>query len=202
VLDATVRALRRANAGRERFGIPLEGRLDLSRLALVGHSRGGTQIVRWASAGRTAQVTSLLLLEPTFDSADPPTLPDVPVTVVMGSCDGDVGTQGSRYYARATADRSRRAPAFKLVLAGANHVFFNSTWSALGRDDGASVQKPSCTRGRLTASQQRSWLVPIAADVFEQARGTRTAAWMRRGSPFPKSLYRRAVSVDRRYVRR
>ena len=98
------------------------------------------QVGRLARAHPT-RVSTLLLVEPTFDTVDPARPPDVPLTVVLGQCDGDVGLDGARYYRDATRDRSRRAPDFKVLLL-ANHAFFNATWSARGQDDGPSAANP------------------------------------------------------------
>lgn len=211
VLDATLEALARANRGGTAFGRSLRGRVDLGRLAILGHSRGGMQALRW-SAGRTGgtsaadvaagrgPVSVLLLLEPTFDNADPVVPPDRPLTVVLGQCDGDVGLQGQQTYRAATQDPHRRAPVFKVLLKGANHAFFNTTWTAKGQDDGVNATSPAC-RDRLRATEQQRWLGPVAVDALRQGFGLATAPWMRRGAPFPQTLAGLPVAVDRSYRR-
>lgn len=212
VLDATVSGLAQANRGGTRFGVPLRGKLDLARLGAAGHSRGGWQVQHWAEQrmGRTGaadvaagrgRVSALLLIQATYNEVEPSTPSSVPLTVIVGQCDGDVGFEPSRNYLRATRDATRSAPVFKVLLHGANHAFFNTTWTGRGRDDGQWVETPACQRGRLTADQQRPWLGPVAADVFRQGFGISTAPWMRRGAPFPDRLAGLSVAVNRLYPR-
>ena len=160
VLDATAAELARANRGSASFGVPLRGRLDLSRLGAAGHSRGGWQVLRWAqprerrtgtadvAAGR-GRVSALLLVQGTYNEVEPASTRTVPMTVIVGQCDGDIGLQPARNYRRAESDPRRVAPIFKVLLHGANHAFFNTTWTALGRDDGAwaANTRPPCRQG-------------------------------------------------------
>ena len=67
VLDSTLAELTRANAvAQTRFAIPLQGRLDLTRVGMLGHSRGGMNILRWGNAKRPQAV---FLVAPFFDAA-------------------------------------------------------------------------------------------------------------------------------------
>lgn len=213
VLAATVAQLARANRGGREFGRSVEGKVDLARLGVLGHSRGGPQVMRWASeravntspteiASGRGRVSAILLLEPTSGEPEPATPPDVPLTVVLGQCDGDVGLQGNRWYQEAIRGRVRRAPAFKAILKGANHAFFNTTWTAKGQDDGRNATNRACRGKRLSAPKQQEWLGPVAADAFRQSFGGKTAPWMRRGAPFPHRLAGLQVAVDRLYPRR
>ncbi|MGL6279473.1 MAG: hypothetical protein ACRC50_07970, partial [Gaiella sp.] len=214
VLDATLAELAKANRAGTRFGVSLRGRLDLSRLGAAGHSRGGWQVLRWAqlrerrtgaadvAAGR-GRVSALLLVQGTYNEVEPASTRTVPTTVIVGQCDGDVGLQPARNYRRAENDPRRVAPIFKVLLKGANHAFFNTTWTGLGRDDGpwAARTRAACRDGRLTAAEQRPWLGPIAVDVFRQGFGIATAPWMRRAAPFPQRLGGLRVAVNRLYPR-
>jgi predicted dienelactone hydrolase len=215
VLDATMTQLAQANRGTASFGVPLRDRLDLSRLGAAGHSRGGWQVLRWAQLreGRTGaadvaagrgRVSSLLLVQGTYNEVEPASTRTVPMTVIVGQCDGDIGLQPARNYRRAESDPRRVAPIFKVLLHGANHAFFNTTWTALGRDDGpwAARTRAPCRDARLTAAEQRPWLGPIAVDVFRQGFGIATAPWMQRGAPFPRRLAGLRVEVNRLYPRR
>jgi dienelactone hydrolase len=215
VLDATTAQLARANTGSASFGVPLRGRVDLSRLGAAGHSRGGWQVLRWAQLreGRTGtadvaagrgRVSALLLVQATYNEVEPASTRTVPMTVIIGQCDGDIGLQPARNYRRAESDPRRVAPIFKLLLHGANHAFFNTTWTALGRDDGpwAARTRAPCRDARLTAAEQRPWLGPIAVEVFRQGFGIATAPWMQRGAPFPHRLAGLRVEVNRLYPRR
>lgn len=212
VLDATLGELAKAQRGNERIGVPLRGRLDLARLGAAGHSRGGWQVLRWAegrerrtgaadvAAGR-GRVSALLLVQATYNEVEPAMTRNVPMTVIAGQCDGYIGLEPVRNYHRAVRDPKRVAPSFKVLLHRANHAFFNTTWTALGRDDGSRVDTPACRGARLAAGDQRGWLGPVAVDVFRQGFGISTAAWMRRGALFPQQLAGLPVSVNRLYPR-
>lgn len=64
VLDATLGALDRAGAGgANRLGVPLAGQVDLGRVGVIGHSRGGMNVVRWAT-GRATVLSALLVRRP------------------------------------------------------------------------------------------------------------------------------------------
>ena len=137
VLTATVAELGKASRGLSNaFGIPLQGKANIARLGLIGHSRGGTNALGWAAGKR--HVRSILLLAPAYDPAR--SIPDVLATVVLGTCDGDTGRQGAKYFA-ALRSKKRTHPAYKITLRPANHNFYNETLVALGADD-APADRP------------------------------------------------------------
>ncbi|MCY1020984.1 FlgD immunoglobulin-like domain containing protein [Pyxidicoccus sp. MSG2] len=130
----------------------LSGRIDLSRIYLVGHSRGGEAVQVMLSqlkhlAGTVSQPgivppggTLMAALQPSgikgIVSLSPVTFvlenggfaaPDVPYFLLYGSADGDVNgafptVMPFRHYDRATGNR------FALRLMGGNHNAFNTSW--------------------------------------------------------------------------
>lgn len=119
------------------LGAAFVGRVDLSRVGLVGHSRGGDAVSNVPSAlvdtpvaGVT--VASVFAIAPTdFHDA---TVVNTPYAVLLPACDGDVSNLiGMDIYDRSvsTADPQPRAQVFYV---GANHNFFNTEWYY---DDGA-----------------------------------------------------------------
>lgn len=152
---------------------------DLSRVLLVGHSRGGEGVnraaldslspppadqdgyrgpVRWNIRGN-------VLIGPTVFGQNP--VPDVPSTTVLPGCDGDVSDLQGQIYADGTRGVGRGAALHSAVyMTGANHNFFNSEWTpgqakAPAEDDFGSddAVDPVCTPGtktRLTAPQQQT----------------------------------------------
>src|SRR6185312_2097821 len=85
--------LARADAGRAPGLSPrLRGRLDLTDVGLMGHSRGGEGMVKAAllNAGRRSPygIRAVLPLAPIDFGRE--TLPDVPMAVILPYCDGDV----------------------------------------------------------------------------------------------------------------
>ncbi|MFE1291054.1 hypothetical protein [Streptomyces sp. NPDC058751] len=115
---------------------------DLSRVLLVGHSRGGEGVnraamdslypapadqdgyhgpVRW-------RIRGTVLIGPTVFGQNP--APDVPSMTVLPGCDGDVSDLQGQMYLDATRGVSRGAALHSAVyMVGANHNFFNSEWT-------------------------------------------------------------------------
>ncbi len=152
---------------------------DLSRVLLVGHSRGGEGVnraaldslnpppaaqdgyrgpVRWKIRGN-------VLIGPTLFGQNP--APDVPSTTILPGCDGDVSDLQGQIYADGTRGVSRGTALHSAAyVVGANHNFFNSEWTPgqakapaiddFSSDDGID---PVCSPGtatRLTATQQQA----------------------------------------------
>jgi hypothetical protein len=132
IVDAHLRRLARAVGGDRgegvSFGLPLRGRLDLTRVGLVGHSRGGEGVV-WASllpGPHPYRLRAIFALAPVdfFRRV----LPDLPFGVVLPACDGDVfDLEGGWFYDDARV-RVRTSPLWQVVALGANHNFFNRVW--------------------------------------------------------------------------
>ncbi|MGW8768399.1 hypothetical protein ACWGN5_38655 [Streptomyces sp. NPDC055815] len=152
---------------------------DLSRVLLVGHSRGGEGVnraaldslnpppaaqdgyrgpVRWKIRGN-------VLIGPTVFGQNP--APDVPSTTLLPGCDGDVSDLQGQIYVDGTRGVSKGAALHSAAyVVGANHNFFNSEWTPgqakapaiddFSSDDGVD---PVCSPGtatRLTATQQQA----------------------------------------------
>ncbi|MFI5842549.1 hypothetical protein ACIA8K_22855 [Catenuloplanes sp. NPDC051500] len=154
------------------------GAADLSKVLLMGHSRGGEGVsraaldslrpppaaldgyhgeVRWTIRG-TVQVA------PTAFGQNP--VAEVPSVTVLPGCDGDVSNlQGQAYVDGTRGVGSGRALHSALYVVGANHNYFNSEWTP-GQStypawddavtDGADALCAPGTPGRLTAPQQQT----------------------------------------------
>ncbi|WP_406400429.1 hypothetical protein OH805_15555 [Streptomyces sp. NBC_00879] len=161
---------------------------DLSRVLLVGHSRGGEGVNRAAMdslyppppaqdgyRGKVRwNIRGTVLIGPTIFGHNP--VPDVPSLTILPGCDGDVSDLQGQVYADGTRGVSTgKALHSSVYLVGANHNFFNTEWTpgqaqAPSSDDfGADPERPDpvCSPGtatRLTADQQhRAGATYIAA---------------------------------------
>jgi hypothetical protein len=199
--------------GGSRFGVHLGGRIDLRRIGLLGHSRSGRHIVRFARsrADNTsdAEVTTgqgpidaLLPLAPVYQGAGlsgKAPLPDLPTAIVLSRCDGDVPRQGRRYFTQAEKDEDRSEPVFLVRLEHANHNYYNRTLSDIGQDDGNFSGQPGCSkRERLKPTAQQRWIDRFASSFFATVqRGATPPSWMHLQGPAPQRLYGLPVAYER-----
>ncbi|MCC7635845.1 hypothetical protein [Stenotrophomonas rhizophila] len=134
--------LQRANAtATAELGQRLRGRLDMERIGVMGHSRGGEGAVAAAVDAAAGvgphRLKAVFALAPT-SFADDARVPQAALAVMLPYCDGDVSDlQGQRY-----VDASRHAgvgnvPQATLIAHGANHNFYNAVWTP-GTGPGAS----------------------------------------------------------------
>ena len=139
--------------------------IDLSRVVLVGHSRGGEGVNRASiqiPLDAPYRVVGQVLLAPTDFGTQ--TAPYVPTVTVLPHCDGDVfDLQGQRFTdsARDLDDADTSLKSSVMVL-GANHNFFNTEWTpgiaqAPAWDDwfGKRGLCGSSSPTRLSAADQR-----------------------------------------------
>ena len=140
--------------------------VDLSRVVLVGHSRGGEGVSRASLRIPTSApytIAGQVLIAPTDFGTQ--TAPYVPTVTMLPYCDGDViDLQGQRFTDTArdltTDDTSLKS---SVMVMGANHNFFNTEWTpgvaaAPAWDDWFGPKDAACgtaTPARLTAAEQR-----------------------------------------------
>lgn len=123
------------------FRETLAGRLDFSRVGLVGHSRGGSGVVRYAvdrraeAAGAVLRAIALIAPANTYaESGGRIARIPVPFFVAAPYCDASVDDlNGLLFYddARYEAYAKDNWNSFGIFL-GANHSYFNSVWSPGG----------------------------------------------------------------------
>ncbi|HET6859736.1 MAG TPA: hypothetical protein VFH94_21930 [Streptomyces sp.] len=200
---------------------------DLSRVLLVGHSRGGEGVNRAAldslSRPPAAQdgykgparwkIRGNVLIGPTVFGQNP--APDVPSSTILPGCDGDVSDLQGEIYADGTRGVSRGAALQSAVyMVGANHNFFNSEWTpgqakAPADDDFFSDDTPDpvCSPGaktRLTAAQQQAagaTYIAAAARLFvagdDRVRPLLDGSGRRAPSADPARVLTHAVGANR-----
>lgn len=196
------------------------GRLDLNRVVLVGHSRGGEGVDQAAidrPAGAPYRIVGQVLIAPTDFGYQ--TASYLPTEVLLPYCDGDVSDlQGQRYVDTAPllapSDPSLRA---SVLLMGADHNFFNTEWTpgiaqAPASDDWWDPSDPVCGRQasdtRLSPREQRRAAKTfVAAGVHAFLGDTSATAWLDSGRPVavpqagPAVALTEALGGDRRTVR-
>ena len=127
----------------------LRGKIDMGKVGLMGHSRGGQGVTHSLSVnqarGPTLEVgevtpagsafnqphniSAVFALAPTnFDII---TAPNATFAVLLPYCDGDVSNlQGAFMYDESrNLEETTPSRKFQLVTMGANHNFYNTTWS-------------------------------------------------------------------------
>ncbi|MFJ4425473.1 alpha/beta hydrolase family protein [Streptomyces bobili] len=190
-------------------------RADLSRVLLVGHSRGGEGVnraamdslypppaaedgyrgpVRW-------KIRGTVLIGPTIFGQNP--VADVPSATILPGCDGDVSDLQGEVYVDGTRGISRGTALHSAVyVVGANHNYFNSQWTpglseAPSSDDFWDDEEqpdPVCSTGaptRLTAEEQHQ-----AGATYIAAAARLFVAGDDRVRPLLDGSGRRAPSAD------
>jgi len=152
--------LRQANDGQESgHGIALEGKIDFGQIHFLGHSRGGEMadlIYRYEQQAGVDAIRSIVRVTTATLVFDEP-YPDVPTGMIISEFDGDTPEAGQLVYDEIRAEAGRTAPASLVYLRGANHAFFNRTFT---RDEATSFTN------RLTREQQENFLMHYAAAFY------------------------------------
>lgn len=115
------------------FGGLFVGKMDLTRVGTMGHSRGGEGVVRHfllnQAQGSPFGVKAVFPLAPVNFSRF--VINRVPLAVMAGYCDGDViELQGVQYYDDARYNvAGDTAPKHTIIDLGSNHNFYNTVWT-------------------------------------------------------------------------
>ncbi len=163
-----------SSGGANPFGVALAGRADMTRVGLIGHSRGGEGVVEAALRAHPGYtLRAMFLIAPTHFNAKTP--PDVPMHIVFGSCDGDVwNLAGVGLYDRARG-MTRTSPISQTLVRGANHNWFSSAWSPgtpVGFDDYPNTSQCAprlvATGARPSAARQQRVAAALAIPFFRR----------------------------------
>ncbi|MCB9594284.1 MAG: hypothetical protein H6719_16240 [Sandaracinaceae bacterium] len=175
-----------AGAGGAPFGSTFAGAVDLSRVALVGHSRGGEAVSTAPAALRATPIpgvtlASVFAIGPT--DYETPTPTGVPFAVLLPGCDADVRTlEGLRQYDRGLAPPEPH-PRAQVLYAGANHNFFNREWRF---DDNEAIVRACTTGEQVGAASQRGMLEIVLSDwIRANAGGEALPGYLRADAETP-----------------
>jgi hypothetical protein len=114
------------------------GHVDMTKISVSGHSRGGEASVGAYVRNTMFNIGSVSSIAPV--DVQSYVLPDVPYLVILPAADGDVfSLSGLRIYDRAGSGLASPDGTVKsgIDVYGASHNFFNTVWASDG-DDGAA----------------------------------------------------------------
>ncbi len=151
LIQASIRHFADLTAGSGTFA----GAIDLDRIGLMGHSRGGEAVVLLPEVLDVpdAQIRSVLSLAPTDSGASSGEPRGYALLTILPAADGDLKrNEGAHFY-----DGAEPAP-FKcqLYVDGANHNYFNRQWP---KDEGIGP-------GRLSRAQHEGILSAYGCALF------------------------------------
>jgi hypothetical protein len=174
------------------FGAKFVGKLDLTRVGTMGHSRGGEGVVRHKvlndAQGAPYGIKAVFPLAPVDFNRF--VVNNAALNVLLPYCDGDVSDlQGVHFYddARYNVPGDQSPKHYELVM-GANHNFYNTIWSPSSPFPGAandwfafvpggrSDSQCGTVRGnkRLTEAQQRGTGLAYMSAFFRAYVGCET----------------------------
>jgi hypothetical protein len=165
-------------------GSKLTGRLDMARIGLMGHSRGGEGVAEYIdydkvrTDGPAHAVDAVFALAPIDFNAQKPV--GVPFATMLPYCDGDVfDLEGAFMWERAKRENSEAGfPHIQWSVNSANHNYFNTQWEL---DDAVLLNfgDPHCvvdrSPTRLTAAEQKSVGLGYIAGFMRRYVGGETA---------------------------
>ncbi len=180
LMDLHLGELAAAQAGEsDKFGLDLNGRTDLSQLVWLGHSRGGdfaNQIVREQNLAAAASpvgygpVAGLIFVAPSLLTLDAIPTADVPFSVILPACDGDVTTLSGQGFYESARFEERNSSGTSVYVEGANHNHFNAILDSEYVTPQAG--RPDCTEeNMLTAGQQQEFLAQYTLDFLQTLYG-------------------------------
>ncbi len=148
-------------------GLAAEHQVDMDRVVLVGHSRGGEGVDRASiqiPLSAPYRIAGQVLIAPTDFAAQ--TAPYVPTVTMLPFCDGDVFDLQGQQFTDTSRDLTTGDTSLKssVLVMGANHNFFNTAWTpgqavAPAWDDWGGARKAECgsrNPDRLSATEQQA----------------------------------------------
>ncbi len=151
------------------LGNLLVDKLDMTRIGMMGHSRGGDAVSsfidwnRMKPTGKRYPLRGVISLAPVDYERHAPY--GTPYMAILPWCDGDVSNlQGARFYERSQyIDPDNPYPTIQSSQLGANHNWYNTVWYADG-EDGGSGSDAAC---RLTQANNSRLSGQAGAGITE-----------------------------------
>lgn len=171
------------NNGTDPWGL-FNGKIDMSKVGLSGHSRGGEGVVAAkhlnAAWPNPHSIVAINAIAPTDQDVLVDYTPDVPYFLLLAARDGDVwNMQGLRTYDRSFPQgMPNRKPKSIAWVYGANHNYFNTVWTdaaELGSPNTWAGAEDDCDWGVTPNQPQRCGLKMSGATQRQIAQSTVTA---------------------------
>ncbi|GGK77083.1 hypothetical protein Sme01_42810 [Sphaerisporangium melleum] len=132
------------------IGTTLSGHLDLTRIGLMGHSRGGDAVTNFIDYNRIRTdgprypLRGVISLAPVDYERKAPY--GMPYMSILPMCDGDVSNlQGARLFERSQyVNPGDPFPRIQVEHLGAIHNWYNTVWYADGGADGQGNNDAAC----------------------------------------------------------
>jgi hypothetical protein len=152
------------NNGQPGVGTQLAGKLDFSKVGIMGHSRGGEGVAEYIpfnrarpAPGRKYNLQAVFALAPIDRNKQIPT--GTNFATLLPACDGDVTTiAGANMFERGKyATPNDPYAKIEYYVEGANHNFYNTRWPSSDRtgSDIACGTAFGTGKARLTPEDQR-----------------------------------------------
>lgn len=154
-----------ALAAGDGFGLDLAGKVDPARLAIIGHSRGGSLALDYIGDGDhpAEPAAALVLLTP---AAMVTAIPDdLPTALVIAECDGDVGVEQPLRFVEQLAPL-RPALSSVVMLPGGTHEAFSTQLEVRPSPDCGAEQV-------MPARQQQVWTAAFLPAFLDLALSSR-----------------------------
>ncbi|MFW2512174.1 S-layer homology domain-containing protein [Demequina sp. SO4-13] len=140
------------------IGDAVAGKLDMTRIGLMGHSRGGDAVSsfidynRIRTDGPRYPIRGVISLAPVDYERKAPY--GVPYMTILPFCDGDVSNlQGARMFERSQyINGDNPFPSIQVSHQGAIHNWYNTVWFADGMD-GTNSNDAACGDSRPVSDQ-------------------------------------------------
>ncbi|MFI5893837.1 Ig-like domain-containing protein [Actinoplanes sp. NPDC051513] len=131
-------------------GTTLSGHLDMTRIGLMGHSRGGDAVANFLDYNRIRTdgprypISGVISLAPVDYERKAPY--GMPFMTILPMCDGDVSNlQGARLFERSQyVNPDDPFPRIQVEHLGAIHNWYNTVWYADGGADGQANNDAAC----------------------------------------------------------